>query len=113
MATYTIQIDERTKEGKKLAKMISDYEDKMEKGWLVKKTKEALNSKDYKHLNYTIKIDERTREGKKLAKMISDYEDKMENDWLVKKTKEALNSKDYKTYKMKNSKQFFKSLGWN
>ena len=52
MATYTVHIDEQTKEGKQLAKAISDYEDMVENDWLVKKTDEALKSKDYK----TIKI---------------------------------------------------------
>ena len=48
MAKYTVHIDERTKEGKQLAKAISDYEDMVENDWLVKKTEEALKSKDYK-----------------------------------------------------------------
>ena len=55
MATYTVHIDERTKEGKQLAKAISDYEDMVENDWLVKKTEEALNSPNRKTIKYSSK----------------------------------------------------------
>ena len=58
MATYQINIGERTKEEKvfKEKRAIKDYKEKTENDYLVQKTKEALESPDYKILELNEKV---------------------------------------------------------
>lgn len=53
MATYTIEVDTRTKKGKAMAKIIENYVNDLEQEYLVKKTAEAVASRNRETIPYS------------------------------------------------------------